>query len=68
MRFHFKIMSPEITAPLFVSPRCIPLWLDAFSRTLIAASFNIEMQISIHPGLLQRMMFYASEMQLAAFR
>jgi len=27
MRFHFKIMSPEITAPLFVLPRCIPLLL-----------------------------------------
>jgi len=24
MRFHFKIMSPEITVPLSVSPRCIP--------------------------------------------
>jgi len=27
MRFHFKIMPPEITAPLFVSPRDIPLSL-----------------------------------------
>jgi len=25
MSFHFKLMSPEITAPLFVSPRNIPL-------------------------------------------
>jgi|GEM_PF-3765063 len=25
IRFHFKVMSPEITTPLFVSPRNIPL-------------------------------------------
>ncbi|HQZ67095.1 MAG TPA: hypothetical protein PLY87_18515, partial [Planctomycetaceae bacterium] len=32
--FHFKIMSPEITAPLFVSPRCNPLSLRLAAKVL----------------------------------
>ena len=34
MRFHFKIMSPEITTPLFVSPRNIPLTVRLAAKVL----------------------------------
>ena len=36
--------------------------LDVKAKDSAGRIFNIEMQISIHPGLLQRLMFYASEM------
>ncbi|MEJ7594264.1 MAG: Rpn family recombination-promoting nuclease/putative transposase [Planctomycetaceae bacterium] len=36
--------------------------LDVKAKDSAGRIFNIEMQISIHPGLLQRMMYYASEM------
>ncbi len=36
--------------------------LDVKARDSAGRIFNVEMQIAIHPGLLQRMMFYASEM------
>jgi len=46
MRFHFKIMSPEITAPLFVSPRCIPLSLRLAAKVLSGRK-NLLQQIPI---------------------
>ena len=36
--------------------------LDVKAKDSAGRIFNIEMQISIHPGLLQRLIFYASEM------
>ena len=36
--------------------------LDVKAKDSSGRIFNVEMQIAIHPGLLQRMMYYASEM------
>jgi len=50
MRFHFKIMSPEITAPLFVSPRNIPLTVCLAAKVL---SGRKDLQKSPKRSLLQ---------------
>jgi len=34
MRFHFKTISPEITAPLFVSPCDVPLTVRLAAKVL----------------------------------
>ena len=57
MRFHFKIMSPEITAPLFVSPRCIPLSLRLAAKVL---SGRKDLQRSPKHSLLQLLFPYAT--------
>ena len=36
--------------------------LDVKAKDSAGRIFNVEMQIAIHPGLLQRMMYYVSEM------
>ncbi|MBL8819472.1 MAG: Rpn family recombination-promoting nuclease/putative transposase [Planctomyces sp.] len=36
--------------------------LDVKAQDSVGRLFNVEMQISIHPGMLSRMVFYASEM------
>jgi predicted transposase/invertase (TIGR01784 family) len=36
--------------------------LDVKAKDSAGRIFNVEMQIAIHPGLLQRLMYYASEM------
>ncbi|HQX51840.1 MAG TPA: hypothetical protein PLR25_18105 [Planctomycetaceae bacterium] len=55
--FHFKIMSPEITAPLFVSPRNIPLTVRLAAKVL---SGRKDLQKSRKRSLLQLLFPYGT--------
>jgi len=59
MRFHFKIMSPEITAPFFVSPRCNPLSLRLAAIWKVLSGRK-DLQKSPKRSLLQLLFPYAT--------